>query len=47
MSSAFMLLIAAMYAGACVSFMADGKWLWAGVAACWGIGNFLIALLSK
>ena len=47
MSSAFMLLIAVFYAGACVSFIYEGKIAWAMVALSWGLGNALLAHISR
>lgn len=46
MSAHFMLAIAAMYLAACVSFYIEGKYVWAVISICWGIGNALLALLS-
>jgi hypothetical protein len=47
MSIYFMFFIAACYAGAAVSFAIEGKFMWAGLALCWGIGNALTGMLSK
>lgn len=46
-STTFMLLIALMYAAAMVSFAIDGKWAWSVVSLCWGLGNALLAFISK
>ena len=46
MSSNFMFFIAAMYIAAAFFFGCEGRWVWAGVALCWGIGNALIGSLS-
>lgn len=46
MSANFMFLIAFMYLGAFVSFYIEGKYIWAVVSLCWGIGNALLGLLS-
>lgn len=47
MSANFMFFIAACYAGAAISFAIESKFMWAGLALCWGIGNALTGLLSK
>ena len=46
MSAGFMFAIALMYGAAAVAFYFEGKLLWAGIAWCWGIGNFLLGLMS-
>lgn len=46
MSAGFMLAIAIMYVGGFVSFYLEGKYLWAVISLCWGIGNALLAILS-
>ena len=47
MSSTFMLIIGVLYLAAAGSFAWDGKFSWAAVALCWGIGNALLAHLSR
>ena len=47
MSAFFMLAIAIMYAGAAVSFALEGKAAWAIVACSWGVGNALLAWISR
>ena len=47
MSSNFMFFIAVCYIGAAVSFSLEGKFLWACLALCWGIGNALTGILSR
>ena len=47
MSGAFMLLIAALYLAAAGSFALEQKWEWALVALAWGVGNALLAHLSR
>ena len=46
MSAAFMFAIAAMYLAAFLSFYIEGKYLWAVICICWGIGNALLGLMS-
>jgi hypothetical protein len=41
-----MFVIAALYVAAFVSFYIEGKYLWAVVSVCWGIGNALLGLMS-
>ena len=47
MSSAFMLTIALLYAGATVTFILEGKYLWSLVALSWGLGNAVLAHISR
>jgi hypothetical protein len=47
MSSFFMLAIAVMYGMAAVSFLMEGKIGWMSVALCWGIGNAVLAWMSR
>ena len=42
-----MVLIAVMYLGAAGSFAWEQKWEWAVVALCWGLGNALLAHISR
>lgn len=46
MSANFMFAIAVMYVGAFASFYIEGKYLWAVVSLCWGVGNALLGLMS-
>lgn len=43
MSSLFMFTIAALYVAASGSYFAHGDWQMGTVAACWGIGNAILA----
>ena len=47
MSYGFMLTIALLYAGATVTFIMEGKYLWAVVALSWGLGNAVLAHISR
>ena len=47
MSASLMFAIAILYGAAAFSFTLEDKWMWAGVALCWGIGNALLAVMSK
>ena len=47
MSSAFMICIALLYGLACLSFLSEGKFAWALVALSWGLGNALLAHISR
>jgi hypothetical protein len=46
MSANFMFAIALMYVAAFFSFYIEGKYLWAIISLCWGIGNALLGLLA-
>ena len=47
MSSAFMVLIAVLYLAAAGSFAYELKWAMSGLSLCWGIGNALLAHISR
>lgn len=47
MSTFFMLAIAAMYAGAAFFYGWEGKWSFAILTTCWGIGNAVLAWISR
>lgn len=47
MSAGFMALIAVLYLGACLAFVQEGKLMWGVVAFSWGVGNAVLAFLSK
>ena len=47
MSSAFMVLIAVLYLAAAGSFAYEQKWAMSGLSLCWGIGNALLAHISR
>ena len=42
-----MLFIAAVYMMAAGSFAYEGKYAWAVIATCWGIGNALLGMMSR
>ena len=47
MSANFMYATAVLYAGGALSFAVDGKYGWALVCLCWGIGNATLGVMSK
>ena len=42
-----MFFIGVCYLGASAAFIYEGKLMWATVALSWGVGNALLAVLSK
>jgi len=45
MSFLFAIFIGLCYLGFSAGCLVDGKYAWAGVGLCWGIGNLLIGYL--
>jgi hypothetical protein len=47
MSFFLMMLIASIYGAAAVGYAFEGKLGWMTVALCWGVGNAVIAWMSR
>lgn len=47
MSTVFMIVIAALYASAAVSFAFEGKFAWMLVALSWAVGNLVLGWMSR
>ena len=45
MSALFIVFIGICYLGFMVSALIEGRFAWAGVGLCWGVGNLLIGYL--